>query len=217
MGMRLEYVSIPESMIDRLRSEPALAGEALMAAEFAAMPAELLKAMESMQKSMAAQFPGAHQMLAQLTQGGGGGGAGSSSAGGSSGASLRSGAVRGSLEKAWHALHFVFTGKLDEAPAPTGFLLSGGEEVGEDMGYGPARVLRHAEVTALRDALHAISDAEFDRRFDVKTLAKNEVYPFCWDEDRDELLEEHMMHFEQLKNDLDQIVAAGEGMLIGLG
>lgn len=127
-----------------------------------------------------------------------------------------SGRVRGELEKAWHGLHYVFTGRVDEAPPPLGFLLSGGSEVGEDLGYGPARVLSPRETIAFRDALAAISDAEFDRRFDVAALERAGIYPNCWDEDRGDLLDEYQTYFRQLRSDLDRVVAAADGLLIGL-
>ena len=38
------------------------------------------------------------------------------------------------LEKAWHGLHFLLTGSAGESCVPLGFLLEGGQEVGEDDG-----------------------------------------------------------------------------------
>ena len=35
------------------------------------------------------------------------------------------------LEKAWHGLHFLLTGRAGESGVPLGFLLEGGQEVGE--------------------------------------------------------------------------------------
>jgi hypothetical protein len=125
-------------------------------------------------------------------------------------------AIHGDLEKTWHGLHFVFTGVADEAAAPFGYLLSGGEEVGDDLGYGPARYLTPAEVREFRDALNTISDQEFDRRFDLAAMERFDIYPGIWDEDRVDLLEEYTDCFVMLKDDLDAIVKAGDGMLIGI-
>ena len=50
------------------------------------------------------------------------------------------------LDKAWHGIHFLLTGSAWEGEEPLCYLLAGGQEVGdEDVGYGPARVLRPRE------------------------------------------------------------------------
>src|SRR5579871_4905619 len=49
------------------------------------------------------------------------------------------------LHKSWHLLHYLFTGEVGPAESPGGMLM-GGEELGEDIGYGPPR-LHEAEAT----------------------------------------------------------------------
>lgn len=44
------------------------------------------------------------------------------------------------LGQAWHILHFLFTGTAEEGEWPGGFVMSGGTEIGPDLGYGPARL-----------------------------------------------------------------------------
>lgn len=40
------------------------------------------------------------------------------------------------LDKAWHGLHFLFTGTAWEGDPPLNFLVSGGREIGDvDVGY----------------------------------------------------------------------------------
>ncbi len=45
------------------------------------------------------------------------------------------------LNQAWHILHFLFSGSNAESEWPAGFILSGGEDIGPDQGYGPTRML----------------------------------------------------------------------------
>src|SRR5438105_15078040 len=59
-----------------------------------------------------------------------------------------------SLEKAWHGLHYLLTVTMPDG-GPLAFGLERGEPVGEDLGYGPARVLHHDE-GAGRDAALAV-------------------------------------------------------------
>lgn len=211
MGMRLCYVSVPPSALGELRADPALAPSVLTEVAVGGMAAVPAGIQEALRKQLGSIGLGG--LFPRLVQGDADGGASGSSRGQSL---LRADAVRGELEKSWHGLHFMFCGKPDDAPPPMGYLCCCGEEVGEDLGYGSARYLSPAEVTAFRDALRAIDDAEFDRRFDLNAFEQHDIYPGIWDEDRDELLEEYQMYFEQLRNDLDATVAAGEGLLIGI-
>jgi hypothetical protein len=49
-----------------------------------------------------------------------------------------------SLEKSWHILHYLFTGHVGPSSAPGDLLLTG-EDLGDDVGYGPPRL--HDETT----------------------------------------------------------------------
>src|SRR5205809_3698611 len=51
------------------------------------------------------------------------------------------------VDKAWHGLHFLLTGAANEERPPLDFLVTGGEEIGdEDVGYGPARAYHSLQV-----------------------------------------------------------------------
>src|SRR5215510_9491357 len=63
------------------------------------------------------------------------------------------------LEKSWHMLHYLFTGHAGTGHAPGDLLLSG-DELGDDVGYGPARL--HDERKA----------SEFARFLDGQDLAR---------------------------------------------
>jgi hypothetical protein len=61
------------------------------------------------------------------------------------------------LEKSWHVLHYLLTGKAEKAPPPVGNAILGGQDIGGDLGYGPARFLTPQQVREVRIALSAIS------------------------------------------------------------
>jgi hypothetical protein len=44
------------------------------------------------------------------------------------------------VDKAWHGLHFLLTGSAWEGSFPLNFIVAGGQEVGDDLGYGPLEV-----------------------------------------------------------------------------
>lgn len=120
------------------------------------------------------------------------------------------------LEKSWHGLHFVFCGDAWGGEGPLAFLLQGGSPVGGDMGYGPARLVDPDEVPAIANALAGLSDAEFDRRFDLDRLAEEQIYPDIWDEDREELLGEYRGYFHQLRDFTRAAAQQGQGLVLVL-
>ncbi len=87
------------------------------------------------------------------------------------------------IEKAWHGVHFLLCGVIDEAPPPLGDAILGGTEIGPDMGYGPARYLDPHRVKAVADALKAIPPSVLAARFDIAGLQEHQVYPNAWSED----------------------------------
>lgn len=119
------------------------------------------------------------------------------------------------LDKAWHAIHWLLTGEAEEAPLPAGGLL-GGLPVGEDLGYGPARVLTPEETTGFAALLAEADRATLFGRFDFAALEKAGIYPPVWGR-RDH---GDMSYVLDYADDLRAFVAAraerGEGLVIVL-
>ncbi len=219
MGMRLTYRSISDSEIVELSAggisgmdwddeDASPAGADLLSG---ALDSELLRRVLSGRAELT-EVLGKLESRASVAAGRNGANRGAGGRGRRGGGNE----IRGSLDKLWHGLHFVLTGSAGEAQGPLAYLLCGGREVGEDLGYGPARALTSGDTAAFRDALAAVSDEEFDRRFDLAALAANEIYPDIWDEDRDELLEEFLDALHALQRDLSAIVKSQQGMLIAI-
>jgi Domain of unknown function (DUF1877) len=61
------------------------------------------------------------------------------------------------LEKAWHGLHYLLTGSTDGGPLPLSFIFAGGQDVGPDLGYGPARLLSAKFVKELDSSLNGLT------------------------------------------------------------
>jgi Domain of unknown function (DUF1877) len=94
-----------------------------------------------------------------------------------------------SLDKHWHGLHYVLCG----APEPGSSLMSqivlGGEEIGEDLGYGPARYFTPAQVAEMAQALSGPEVEEAAAaRFDPERMSEMEIYPGWRAGDRDSVM-----------------------------
>jgi len=84
------------------------------------------------------------------------------------------------IDKAWHALHFILTGSAWESEHPLNIVVLGGEEIGKDAGYGPARLVSPDYVIEVNEALAGISTVDFESKFDAEKLNKEEIYPNGW-------------------------------------
>ncbi|MEQ1887506.1 MAG: YfbM family protein [Bryobacteraceae bacterium] len=113
------------------------------------------------------------------------------------------------LDKAWHVLHYVLTGAAWDGPQPAAALLSGGKEVGEDLGYGPARVLSAKETQAFAKYLGTQSEASLVKKLNVPKMQSMDIY--CADDDSEEDLNHY---FPQLKSYVTDAAAKGQGLLI---
>lgn len=121
------------------------------------------------------------------------------------------------LDKAWHAIHFLLSGNTDPALPPQGSLFAG-EELGEDFGYGPARVLTPSDVRAFADYLSSKPDDFVEQTIDFKALREADVYPDIWDRDDLEEVEEEIEYvaeyFRVLKTFMRKAADAGEAAVV---
>jgi Domain of unknown function (DUF1877) len=119
------------------------------------------------------------------------------------------------LQKAWHGLHFLLTGSSWNSEGVLGFLASGGEALGKvDLGYGPARFFRPDAVEQLDDALSRISDDELWSRFDPATMEAEGVYPVIWDEPEEDLQQEYLTYFRNLRAFVHQACRDGNALIV---
>jgi hypothetical protein len=113
------------------------------------------------------------------------------------------------LDKAWHVLHYLLTGSAWDGPMPAAALLTGGREVGEDLGYGPARALSAKETQAFAQYLSSQSEMALAKKINVPQMQSMDIY--CADEDSTEDLK---LYFPQLKSYVADAAAKGQGLLI---
>ena len=78
------------------------------------------------------------------------------------------------IEKAWHGLHFLFTGMADEGDEPACYFMQGGEDL-DDEGF--SRALRPQQVRRFSEFLSTLTPAELTRRYDPERMTKLKIYP----------------------------------------
>ncbi len=118
------------------------------------------------------------------------------------------------LEKDWHALHYLLTGSTEGGGDPLGFLLTGGHEVGSELGYGRPRLLDSTFVQRLDKALQGITEDQFWSRFDAQRFEAEEIYPGNWgDEPPDSQRDAFVPVFNEVRGYVAR-VAAAEGQMV---
>jgi len=120
------------------------------------------------------------------------------------------------LDKAWHALHFLFTGTADGGDPPACYLLSGG--LGLSSGDTEAHALTPQQLSEFRDFVHSIPESEIRARYDPKRMTELHIYPeIIWERDGNEALEYVLEFHEQLLVFLRDAVGEEQGCVLWLG
>jgi hypothetical protein len=123
------------------------------------------------------------------------------------------------LEKSWHAMHFMLTDSVWEGDYPLSFICKGGEDLGEDLGYGPARLITADDVAILKSKLDKRSANDVRKAFSGSVFNANEIYPHGWDYDdqtEKEMAEEYGQFFELMKDFVDNAASARHSILVSL-
>jgi hypothetical protein len=125
------------------------------------------------------------------------------------------------LDKAWHGLHYLFTGSAWEGDEPGCFLVRGGEDVAdEEYGYGLVRAFRAGQTRDIASFLASLSRDELARRFDPEDMTKLEIYPdVIWTRtpaDDDDPLEYLISAFDDLQTFVSKTANEGDGLLVYL-
>ncbi len=123
-----------------------------------------------------------------------------------------------SLEKSWHMLHYLFTGHVEPANAPGDLLLTG-EEVGEDLGYGPARLHDETQTREHSRFLDGQDLARLQARIDPKEMNTLGIYaiprgPGPDAEYENELREDVALYFPRLRDYVREMADKGNGLLV---
>lgn len=119
------------------------------------------------------------------------------------------------LDKAWHGLHYLFTGTAWEGEAPSGLLLNGGEQIGDvDVGMGPARALRPDDVRRFAEFLAPLDQGTLRDRFDPGKMVALDIYPArLWGSD-DDPFGYLWEHFQVLRDFVAGAARRGDGLVI---
>jgi hypothetical protein len=118
------------------------------------------------------------------------------------------------LDKAWHGIHYLLTGRADGGPKPQSLAVFGGKEFGPEVGYGPARFLTAEQVQSVAEALSALSPKSLAQRFNPKDMESKKIYPeVIWVRDGQDALDYALEGYQQLQVFYRDAAARGEAVI----
>lgn len=121
------------------------------------------------------------------------------------------------IDKAWHGLHFLFTGTVSEGAFPQSFLLLGGQELGDED--DSARTYGTKQVAAIDAWLGGLTPDMLRARFAPERMVELDIYPRIWDRApaEDDTLGYLLQHFTELRRFVHETAQSGRGLLISVG
>ena len=94
-----------------------------------------------------------------------------------------------SLDKAWHGVHYLLCGKPEPGTDLASQAVMGGTDIGDDLGYGPARYFEPDEVAAIaRELSRPNLETEMMARWDRDRMVQLGIYPAGFEPDDDKWL-----------------------------
>jgi len=120
-----------------------------------------------------------------------------------------------SLDKSWHSLHFLLNGDPWQGSGPLFNAVLGGQEFGDDMGYGPPRYLSADQVKEVAQALSKVDRVQLKAKFDPQAFKKAEIYGFNAQDANSEF--GYMMgYLQELTSFFESAAKAGKAVVISL-
>lgn len=119
------------------------------------------------------------------------------------------------IEKSWQAIHFVLNGDPWNGSGLMFNVVLGGNEVGEDMGYGRPRYLNPFAVVQTSTALDRMSDDEFKKKARAADFVGKDIYVYGSRLSSDDL-EELVEYFSEIRAFFQAAASKGHGILLGI-
>jgi hypothetical protein len=126
-----------------------------------------------------------------------------------------------SLDKAWHGLHYLYTGTSWGGQEPLCYIAVGGRELEWDESFFevPPRALVPEQVQSWSEVVDRMDDAKLRAAFSPQDMVAKEIYPGLWHRNpkEDDTLGWLIRHAAPLREFLRATAARGYGLLVMTG
>ncbi|MBA4147556.1 MAG: YfbM family protein [Verrucomicrobia bacterium] len=122
------------------------------------------------------------------------------------------------VDKAWQGIHFLLTGSDWEGDGPLAFILHGGREIPEDLGYGSPHGFTSSEVRVIDAALRDVEASALYERADLSKFTEQEIYPQIWaTEPKEQCIGYVTEYFKELKKFVAESAQSGRALIAYIG
>lgn len=119
------------------------------------------------------------------------------------------------LDKNWDGVDFLLH-QADQSSLPRNWLTETGEKIGDDLGYGPARIWSSEAVTLIAEKTEICEAKSLNATFNFKLFEEADVYPNIWhqqDSKDKEILLSACSHLQKM---LRATANRGDALLVAL-
>ena len=121
------------------------------------------------------------------------------------------------IDKAWQGIHFLLTGEPYSNESFLAKAIFGGEEVGDDLGFGPARYLTPEEVNEVATALRDVSREDLVERYIPRAFEEANIYPAgIWESEGSVALDYLLSNYESMVAFYALVAERGDAMLLSI-
>jgi hypothetical protein len=121
------------------------------------------------------------------------------------------------LDKAWHGIHYLLTGSVESNKTLASKVIMGGEDIGPDRGYGPAQLLKAAEVKAIAKLLDETTPEMLRARYKPREMTRAKVYPdVIWERDGEEALQYVLEYYTKLVAFYKRAAQRGQAVILAI-
>lgn len=120
------------------------------------------------------------------------------------------------IDKSWHGIHFLLCQLASSEADPLAIAVLGGDEVGDDLGYGPPRVHEPGVVSNIALAIASVTPEKLEDAFDPQAMSQANIYPEIWERDGKEALEYLTHFFPKLSAFYQEAARRGDGVVLWL-
>lgn len=202
MGMRAYYVQLDSEDMTQILDNPEAACEMLMGSCMGGVD------MQDMFRQLGVQsadLKAMEKMLGPLP----------SFIKGSANATIQKKRSSLTIEKSWQAIHFVLNGDPWKGSGLLFNTVLGGDEIGEDMGYGPPRYLDPLQVVQTSTELDRLTDDQFKKKTRAADFSGKDIYVYG-DHPSSGDLDELIQYFGEIRAFFHAAADKGEGVLLGI-
>lgn len=219
MGMYCSLLSLSQAQIGALRAKPSLASKLVMAIQYEQLSRTLAVAMDRMpperKEAAELQYRAAIEQLSHRM-----GADAQRAAAGAEPDPMAPLRPPLDLGKSWHILHYLFTGRVDVSNTPADSLLTG-EDMGEDLGDGPARLHDADETRAFARFLQTLDPERLQQRVNYREMLRVDVYAVPMGRGTDDAFERELRgevaaYFPHLRDYVARTADEQGGLLIWL-